>query len=72
MKGYDDGLLRVNLSNGRMVKEEINDGIKREFLGGRGFSANLIWDKVRKVDPLSEKNKKIFSTGPLNRAISFK
>lgn len=64
MKGYGT-LLRVNLSNGRVSKEEISDSMKKDFLGGRGFAVKLLWDEVKHVDPLSEKNKIIFATGPL-------
>jgi len=66
MKGYAGKLLRVNLSNGKVSKEEISDSMKRDFLGGRGFAIKLLWDEVKKVDPLSEKNKIIFATGPLS------
>src|SRR5512139_172207 len=66
MKGYAGKLLRVNLSDGKISKEEISDSMKRDFLGGRGFAVKLLWDEVRHVDPLSEKNKIIFSTGPLS------
>src|SRR4030065_806655 len=65
MKGYAGKLLRINLSNGQVSKEEIPDSTQRDFLGGRGFAINLLWDEVKHVDPLSEKNKIIFSTGPL-------
>jgi len=65
MKGYGK-LLRVNLSDGKITKEEISDSMKRDFLGGRGFAVKLLWDEVKHVDPLSEKNKLIFSTGPLS------
>ncbi len=66
MKGYAGELLRVNLSSEKVSKGKISDSMKRDFLGGRGFAAKLLWDEVRHVDPLSEKNKLIFSTGPLN------
>jgi aldehyde:ferredoxin oxidoreductase len=66
MKGYAEKLLRVNLSNGKVSKEEISDSMKRDFLGGRGFAVKILWDEVKRVDPLSEKNKIIFSTGPLS------
>src|SRR4030067_3133217 len=65
MKGYAGKLLRVNLSDGKVSKEEIPDSTQRDFLGGRGFDIKLLWDEVKRVDPLSEKNKIIFSTGPL-------
>jgi aldehyde:ferredoxin oxidoreductase len=66
MKGYAEKLLRVNLSNGKVSKEEISESMKRDFLGGRGFAVKILWDEVKRVDPLSEKNKIIFSTGPLS------
>ncbi len=66
MNGYGDKLLRIDLSSGRISKEGISDAMKRDFLGGRGFAAKLLWDEVRKVDPLSEKNKLLFMTGPLS------
>jgi len=65
MKGYTGKLLRVNLSNGKILKEEISDPMKRDFMGGRGFAVKLLWDEVKHIDPLSEKNKIVFSTGPL-------
>jgi len=65
MKGYAGSILRVNLSDRKISKEEISEEMKRKFLGGRGFAAKIIWDEVKGVDPLSEGNKIIFSTGPL-------
>jgi aldehyde:ferredoxin oxidoreductase len=65
MIGYGK-LLRVNLSDGKVTKEEIPDSVKRDFLGGRGFAAKILWDEVKHVDPLSEGNKIVFSTGPLS------
>ena len=65
MKGYTGKLLRVNLSSGKVATEELSEELKRDFLGGRGFAVKLLWDEVKHVDPLSENNKIIFSTGPL-------
>ena len=65
MKGYAGKLLRVNLSEKRVSKEDISETLRNEFLGGRGFAVKLLWDEVKNVDPLSEYNKIIFSTGPL-------
>ncbi len=66
MNGYAGKLLRVNLSEGRVSKEEISESMKRDFLGGRGFAIKLLWDEVKQVDPLSEQNKIVFATGPLS------
>ncbi|MEW6375555.1 MAG: aldehyde ferredoxin oxidoreductase family protein [Thermodesulfobacteriota bacterium] len=65
MKGYAGKLLRVNLSEGKISKEEISESMKKDFLGGRGFGVKLLWDEVKQINPLSEGNKIIFSTGPL-------
>jgi aldehyde:ferredoxin oxidoreductase len=65
MKGYTGKILRVNLSDGRVSKEEISEEMRSKYLGGRGFAAKILWDEVRGVDPLSEGNKIVFSTGPL-------
>ena len=66
MNGYAGKLLRVNLSDRKISKEEISESLKKDFLGGRGFAIKLLWDEVKHADPLSEKNKIIFSTGPLS------
>lgn len=65
MKGYTGRMLRINLSDGRVSKEEISEEMRKKFLGGRGFAVKILWDEVRGVDPLSEGNKVVFSTGPL-------
>ena len=38
----------------------------RQFIGGRGLGARLLWDLVGpEVDPLSPENVLIFTNGPL-------
>jgi aldehyde:ferredoxin oxidoreductase len=65
MERYAGKILRVNLSDGRISREEIPEEVSGKFLGGRGFAAKILWDEVSGVDPLSEENKIVFSTGPL-------
>jgi len=65
MLGYAGRILRVNLSDHKVSKEEISEPLSENFVGGRGFAAKLLWDEVRNADPLSENNKVIFATGPL-------
>ncbi|UCD70714.1 MAG: aldehyde ferredoxin oxidoreductase family protein [Syntrophobacterales bacterium] len=65
MKGDAGKIVRVNLSDGKVSKEEISEEVRKKFLGGRGFAAKILWDEVSSVDPLSDGNKIIFSTGPL-------
>lgn len=66
MNGWFGKILRVNLSTGRIFKEDLNPGLARDFIGARGLGAKFLFDEVDpKVDPLSPENKLIFATGPL-------
>ncbi|MFB0505414.1 MAG: aldehyde ferredoxin oxidoreductase family protein [Thermodesulfobacteriota bacterium] len=65
MEGNVGKILRVNLSDGRISKEGISEEMRKKLLGGRGFATKILWDEVSGVDPLSEGNKVVFSTGPL-------
>ncbi len=65
MKSYD--LLRCNLTEGTIKRETIPEKLINLFIGGRGLAVKLLWDEVSPdVDPLSEKNKLVFSVGPLS------
>ena len=64
--GYAGKILRVNLTNKSINSEELNKEIIEKWLGGRGLGVYYFLKEVDpKVDPLSEKNKIIISTGPL-------
>ena len=59
-------LLRVNLSISKIKKEMIRTQIYKDFLGSKGFSAQLLFKELKAhTDPLSEMNKLLFMTGPL-------
>jgi aldehyde:ferredoxin oxidoreductase len=59
-------LLRVNLSTGRISEEEVRPEILEMFVGGRGLGVKILSDEVDPtIDPLSDKNKLIFTVGPL-------
>ena len=64
--GYQSRLLRVDLTQGTQTVEELNAGIVRDFIGGRGLASKLIFDEVDALtEPLSPQNKLIFATGPI-------
>ncbi len=64
--GYMGKILRVNLSSGAVSREELPDELKRQFIGGRGFGAKILFDELNPgIDPLSPDNKLIFQCGPL-------
>jgi len=59
-------ILHVNLSTGEIVEEELNWDIAGDYIGGRGYSAKLLYDNLKpRIDPLSPDNILIVSTGPL-------
>jgi aldehyde:ferredoxin oxidoreductase len=66
MYGWNGRFLRVNLSKMKAVAKEYDAKIAKNFLGGRGFAAKILWDELKPgTDPLSSKNKLVFAAGPL-------
>jgi len=64
--GYTGKVLRVDLSSRKTTVEETDWGKARQFIGGRGFFAKVLFDELpKKTDPLSPANKIILGTGPL-------
>ena len=45
--GYMGKILRVNLSTGAITREELPDELKRQFIGGRGFGAKILFDELQ-------------------------
>ena len=63
---YQGKILRVNLSKGEVSTEDLDFELAKKYLGGRGLATKIFYDEVGpKVDPFSEENKLIFSTGLL-------
>ena len=59
-------LLRVNLKNGSLQSEPINEDVSREYIGARGIGAKYFHDELGpKVDPLFDGNKLFIFTGPV-------
>lgn len=66
MFGYAGKILRVNLSKNRITEEKIAEEDAREFLGGRGLGAKILFDELKPgTDPLGPENKLVFATGPI-------
>jgi aldehyde:ferredoxin oxidoreductase len=60
-------MLRIDLSNRSYRVEDIPDKIIKQYIGGRGLGAYLLYKSVPpRVDPLGEKNHLIFTAGPSN------
>lgn len=66
MNGWTGKTLVVDLNTGSIQHEPLDMDIARQFIGGRGIGARLLWDLVGpEVDPLSPENVMIIATGPL-------
>jgi len=67
MNGYGGNILRVNLTTGKIAKEQTPVDIARDFIGGRGFGAYFLYKEVPQgADPLGPENKLIVSSGPMS------
>jgi len=64
--GYGGSILRVDLSRGEVRVEPTPADLARDYLGGRGFVAKILWDELPTgVEPFSEANKVVMASGPL-------
>jgi aldehyde:ferredoxin oxidoreductase len=67
MYGYGGSILRVNLTTGEIRREPLPQELARDYLGGRGFGAYLLYREVpRGADPLGPENRLYISAGPLS------
>ena len=65
--GYKGQLLRVDLTKKAVTKEPLREDWARDFVGGAGYSARLLYEEIpAKADPLGPENKLFFMTGPVN------
>ncbi len=66
MNGWAGTILRVDLTKGKITKEQLNKSLTANFLGGRGINVNILFNEVpAKIDAFSPDNKVIFGVGPL-------
>src|SRR3972149_8776482 len=66
MNGYGGNILRVNLTTGKITKETTPPEMIRDFIGGRGFGAYLLYKEVPKgADPLGPDKSVLHSSPPL-------
>jgi len=63
--GYWNRILRIDLTTGKITKEEIDDDTLKLFVGGAGIGAKILWEEVSpEVSPFDADNKLIFAGGP--------
>jgi len=66
MSGYWGQLLEVDLTTGTSKIVPIPEGVTRDFLGGTGLSATILYEQIPAgADPLGPENVLVFATGPL-------
>jgi len=66
MKGWWGRILRVDLTDNKVWVQEYSEEVAKNFIGGRGLAAWILWNEVKNVDPLGPDNKLIFASGPFN------
>ncbi|MCL6450349.1 MAG: aldehyde ferredoxin oxidoreductase family protein [Acetobacteraceae bacterium] len=66
MPGWMGRVLRVDLGSGRTAYEPLDPRLARDYLGGRGLGARIVFDRVPPTqDPLGPGNLLVFAVGPL-------
>ncbi len=69
MRGYAGKFAEVDLSTGEVKETVFGEEILRQYLGGRGLAAKVLWDRLggvwEKVDPLGPENILTIFAGPL-------
>jgi aldehyde:ferredoxin oxidoreductase len=66
MNGWNGKILEIDLKALTFKSYPLDTEMARQFIGGRGLGARLLWDLVGpEVDPLSADNVLIFTNGPL-------
>lgn len=64
--GYAGQLLRVDLSKGKIKKEELSKELCMQYIGGRGRDAKILFDEVSPgTQALNKDNVLCLSTGPI-------
>ena len=65
-RGFNNSILHVDLSSGRVRKEVLDLGLATDFLGGWGINQRLAYHHISPgIDPLSAENVIILGAGPL-------
>jgi len=67
--GYAGKILEVNLSKDKVSETTIDEKALKQYVGGRGLAAKILWDRLgkkwRNINPLGPKNLLLALTGPV-------
>jgi aldehyde:ferredoxin oxidoreductase len=65
--GWKGVILRVDLSERKIVKQELSMELAKNYIGCRGINSKILYDEVKPgTDAFSPENELIFGTGPLD------
>lgn len=65
MKGMNNKVVSINLSEEKSETEDLSEKILEKYIGGRGLGVKLFTNRIKpNIDPLSSDNTLIFTTGP--------
>lgn len=69
MRGYAGKFLEIDLSNEGIKELRFPEEILRNYIGGRGLAAKILWDRLgsrwETVDPFDPENILLILTGPM-------
>lgn len=66
MNGWNGKILDIELTTKTFKSYPLDMEMARQYIGGRGLGARLLWDLVGpEIDPLGPENVLIFTNGPL-------
>ena len=66
VKEYAVKIASVNLERGKSEVIEISSAVARQYIGGVGMAARILWDETSAAtDPFSPENRLMFMAGPL-------
>ena len=66
MNGWSGTILTIDLSTGSLIRQPLDPGFARSFLGGRGFNSRVLWEMVPPgCNPLGPENVLCYAPGML-------
>ncbi|WP_226481203.1 aldehyde ferredoxin oxidoreductase family protein [Natrinema amylolyticum] len=64
--GFQDRVARIDLSDGEVAYESIDDEDAEKYIGARGLGVKYVFEQGPEVDPLGPDNLLAFMNGPLS------
>lgn len=66
MKGYQNNVLRVDLSQAKVATEPLRMDFAEKYVGQKGLAIRYLYEELAAgIDPLGPENKLLFTTGPM-------